>query len=91
MELMNYPFLVLIISLVGLWLAAQVGDLLRQRIRPLADEQHDDFNLIVGANLTLLALLIGFSFSMAVSRYDQRKNLEEAEANAIGKIGRAHV
>jgi hypothetical protein len=34
--------------------------------------------------LTLLALLIGFSFSMAVSRYDQRKNYEEAEANAIG-------
>ncbi len=37
-----------------------------------------------GATLTLLALIIGFSFSMAVSRYDQRKNLEEAEANAIG-------
>jgi hypothetical protein len=28
--------------------------------------------------------LIGFSFSMAVSRYDQRKNCEEAEANGIG-------
>jgi hypothetical protein len=34
--------------------------------------------------LTLLALIIGFSFSMAVSRYDQRKSYEEAEANAIG-------
>jgi hypothetical protein len=34
--------------------------------------------------LTLLGLIIGFSFSMATSRYDQRKNLEEAEANAIG-------
>jgi len=29
-------------------------------------------------------LIIGFSFSMAVSRYDQRKNYEEAEVNAIG-------
>jgi len=38
----------------------------------------------VGAALTLLGLLIGFSYSMAVSRYDQRKNLEEEEANAIG-------
>lgn len=28
--------------------------------------------------------IIGFSFSMAVSRYDQRKNYEEEEANAIG-------
>jgi hypothetical protein len=34
--------------------------------------------------LTLLGLLVGFAISMAVSRYDQRKNYEEAEANAIG-------
>jgi hypothetical protein len=34
--------------------------------------------------LTLLVLIIGFSFSMAIERYDQRKNCEEAEANAIG-------
>jgi hypothetical protein len=34
--------------------------------------------------LTLLALIISFSFSMTVSRYDQRKNYEEAEASAIG-------
>ena len=32
----------------------------------------------------MLALIIGFSISMASSRYDQRKNREEAEANAIG-------
>jgi len=44
----------------------------------------EDFKLILGATLTLLGLIIGFTFSMAVSRYDQRKNLEEQEANAIG-------
>ena len=32
----------------------------------------------------MLGLIIGFTFSMAVSRYDQRKNYEEEEANAIG-------
>ena len=32
----------------------------------------------------MLFLIIGFSFSMATNRYDQRKNYEEAEANAIG-------
>jgi hypothetical protein len=31
-----------------------------------------------------LGLIIGFTFSMAVSRYDLRKNYEEEEANAIG-------
>jgi hypothetical protein len=40
--------------------------------------------LVLGATLTLLSLIVGFSFSMAVGRYDQRKNLEEEEANAIG-------
>src|SRR5208282_5684285 len=40
--------------------------------------------LVLAASLTLLGLIIGFSFSMAVSRYDLRKNYEEAEANAIG-------
>jgi hypothetical protein len=40
--------------------------------------------LVIAATLTLLGLIIGFSFSMAVSRYDLRKNYEEAEANAIG-------
>ncbi|MFX6225927.1 hypothetical protein ABTF68_20840, partial [Acinetobacter baumannii] len=36
------------------------------------------------ATLTLLGLMIGFTFSMAISRYDTRKNYEEEEANAIG-------
>ena len=40
--------------------------------------------MVVAATLTLLGLIIGFSFSMAIGRYDQRKNYEEAEANAIG-------
>ena len=48
------------------------------------EEQKDDLSLILAASLTLLALIIGFSFSMATNRYDQRKNFEEAEANAIG-------
>jgi di/tricarboxylate transporter len=34
--------------------------------------------------LGLLALLLGFSFSMAVDRYDQRRDLVVAEANTIG-------
>jgi hypothetical protein len=38
----------------------------------------------MAATLTLLAPIIGFSFSMATTQYDQRKNYEEQEANAIG-------
>jgi len=84
MNPMDFPILVLGLSLVVLFLAAQIGDLLRSKVAPLKEEVREDFGVVLGATLTLLVLLIGFCFSMAVSRYDQRKNYEEAEANAIG-------
>lgn len=82
--LMNSPFLVLAISFVCLWAAAQLGAALQRRYRTLEPEERDDFGLILGATLTLLGLILGFSFSMAINRYDQRKSYEEEEANAIG-------
>jgi hypothetical protein len=50
----------------------------------MEQDAHEDFNLVLAATLTLLGLIIGFSFSMAINRYEQRKNYEESEANAIG-------
>src|SRR5271166_4035897 len=81
--MLNYPRLFFVLVLVVLWLAAQVGAAFRRR-RPLKEEEREDFSLVETATLTLLALIIGFSFSMATARYDLRKNYEEAEANAIG-------
>src|SRR5262245_10726477 len=52
--------------------------------KPPAVDDQEGFSTVRNATLTLLGLIIGFSFSMAVTRYDQRKNYEEAEANAIG-------
>lgn len=83
MKIMDYPFSVAGISFVLLWLSALVGAFFR-RTRKLDDDEREDFNLVIAATLTLLGLIIGFTFSMAVSRYDLRKNYEEAEANAIG-------
>jgi hypothetical protein len=80
---MKSPFFVLLISFVVLWLSARIGAEFRKQ-QHLEDDLRHDLDLIVGATLTLLGLIIGFTFSMAVSRYDQRKNYEEAEANAIG-------
>lgn len=84
MLLTNKPILLFFASLLCLSISAQVGDTLRSKVRPLEQDELDDFRLVLGAGLTLLGLLIGFSFSMAISRYDLRKNYEEAEANAIG-------
>jgi hypothetical protein len=81
---MDYPLLVFVVSFVALWLSTQIGAGVLRKWRDLQQDVREDFGVILAATLTLLGLLIGFSFSMATSRYDQRKNLEEAEANAIG-------
>jgi hypothetical protein len=77
------PFLVLLFSFAALWLSARVGAVLRRR-RVLEDDLRHDLDVVLAGTLTLLGLIVGFSFSMATSRYDQRKQCEEAEANAIG-------
>jgi hypothetical protein len=79
----NYPIIFFPLSLFVLWLSSYVGTMLRRR-KPLVGEDREDFGFVQAAALTLLGLIIGFSFSMAIGRYDQRRNYEEAEANAIG-------
>jgi hypothetical protein len=81
--MLNYPVPFSLLLFVVLWLAARIGTFLQGR-RPLKDDEREDFGVVQTATLTLLGLIIGFSFSMAVGRYDLRKNYEEAEANAIG-------
>ena len=81
---MDHPLFVLLAALALQCAAAYAGDYLRVRGRELESDERTALGTILPAALTLLGLIIGFSFSMAVSRYDQRKNYEEAEANAIG-------
>jgi len=80
----DYPGLVFVLSFGALWISTQIGARLLRRQQILDDKVRVHFDVILAATLTLLGLIIGFTFSMAISRYDQRKNLEEAEANAIG-------
>ncbi|MDR5785220.1 hypothetical protein P9281_01405 [Caballeronia sp. LP003] len=74
-------FVVVLLLLIG---AVTFGSTVLRRMVVLGDEDREDFNVVQTATLTLLALIVGFSLSMAVGRYDQRKGLEEEEANAIG-------
>lgn len=82
--LMDYPLFVFPLCFTALWLSAQGGIYLRKTRENLVEFQRQDLGLVLGATLTLLGLVIGFSFSMATGRYDQRKYYEELEANAIG-------
>lgn len=82
--ILDYPFLLFLLSFFALGFSAWFGAAVLGRRRDPDEKIHDDYGTILAATLTLLGLIIGFSFSMAISRYDQRKNLEEEEANAIG-------
>ena len=78
------PFTIFAVAFVAQAMAAFTGDFLRKHAHSFRQGERHDFNTVQAATLTLLALIIGFTFSMAVIRYDERKRFEEAEANAIG-------
>jgi hypothetical protein len=80
---MDLPLLVFGLSFAVLWFSANLGTFFGRKGRGLEEGEREDFQIVQAAILTLLGLLIGFTFSMAISRYDQRNNDEEAEANAI--------
>src|SRR5499425_2628678 len=83
MDVTIYPVLVFVLTFFGLALSAWIG-VLFSRNRGVEAAVREDFGIILAATLTLLGLIVGFTFSMALGRYDQRKNYEEEEANAIG-------
>ncbi len=79
----HHPLVLFTIALIVQWLAAYLGNYLRKRREPADVSEREDLNDILGATLSLLALIIGFTFAMAISRYDERNDLEGAEATAL--------
>lgn len=79
---------VAMIVLASMLLAAFAGHAIRQLRRRLSPErkksEHSQESYLVGSMLGLLALLLAFSFNMAVNRYEERRQLVVEEANAIG-------
>jgi hypothetical protein len=69
----------LLIFAIAVW----IGNAALSPYRTKDTETSEDLGIIQTATLTLLGLIIGFTFSMAIDRHDQRERLEEGEANAI--------
>lgn len=80
---MDSPLTFFALCAVALWVSAQAGLYFRRTRRERGTIAPADLTTLLTATLTLLALIIGFTFTMAVAEFDQRRNLEEAEANAI--------
>lgn len=84
MQLIDHPVLLFFIALLTLWLATIVGAWYSAKSAHPNKKVGEDFSAILAATLTLSGLIIGFTFSMSISRYEQRKICEAIEANAIG-------
>ena len=81
---LDLPFL-LIVSIAIFLIAIEVGYRLGRRRQDKSDEPDKSHtNALQGAVLGLLALLIGFTFAMSVSRFDNRRTVIVDQANAIG-------
>jgi hypothetical protein len=75
-------FVVLTLVFAG---AAEAGSRLAgRRSDTIGDRELAEVSTIQAAVLGLVALLLGFTFSMAATRFDARKELVRDEANAIG-------
>jgi hypothetical protein len=83
-SIVDNPFLLFVVSFLGLLAAAKAGAALSTRLRSIAVGERQDLSVVLTATVTFLALIIGFTFSMVVSHYDQRMRNEEREADAIG-------
>jgi hypothetical protein len=78
-------WLIFVGSVVVFILLAEAGYRLGRLYRGKTDDfGKSQLGTIQGAILGLLALLLGFTFAMAMSRFDTRKHLVLEEANAIG-------
>jgi prepilin signal peptidase PulO-like enzyme (type II secretory pathway) len=81
----NLPMvLVSLLFFIVLVIAREIGAWLRRKVEQRNPDVEESDTFALSAVLGLLALLIGFTFSLALQRYDARRELVIAEANAIG-------
>ncbi len=81
------PFVFHPVVLSVLLLAGVTGTLVRRRFQSVVATDHSSqFTALQASVLALLGLLLGFSFSMAVERFDERRRAEISEATAIGTV-----
>ena len=82
--MINHPRVLSAVCAIAMWSIAFFGAWIRTRSRIPEHQDKTSLGIVLSATLTLLGLIIGFTFSMATTRYDQRRLFEEQEANAIG-------
>lgn len=85
---LSFSLFILALSASLTWIAAHAGVRLRRWHR-IAGEEHADFTAILASTLSLLGLVIGFSFAMATNRFEASVDSEHREAQAINLAHRS--
>src|SRR5690242_21842459 len=80
--LLEHPGIMSLLCGLAMLVFALMGIILNRRLAP-DDGGRDYRGIFVSSSLGLLSLVIGFTLSMAVGRYDLRKSYEAHEANTI--------
>ena len=81
-DLYNYSLLtIFLVALAAILVALEIGHWLGVRA---TGKGGDNISTLEGAVIGLLALMVGFTFAMALSRFEARRDAILAEANAIG-------
>jgi len=80
--LVEHPGIMSLLCGLAMSVFALIGIVLNRRLAP-DDGGRDYRGIFVSSSLGLLSLVIGFTLSMAVARYDLRKSYEAHEANTI--------
>lgn len=75
---------VLVLVFAAMGLARELGARARLRVVRAGDESPADEGVVLSAVMGLLALLMAFSFGMALNRHEARRELVVTEANALG-------
>jgi hypothetical protein len=81
-DLYNYSLLtVFLVGLAAILISTEIG---RRLGVAVGKRGGDNINTLEAAVLGMLALMIGFTFAMALARFDSRRDAVLNEANAIG-------
>lgn len=82
LDLYNYPLLeIFLVGVVTILAASEIGRGIGMHAKAAGG---GDISTLESAVLGLMALMIGFTFAMALSRFETRRDAVLAEANAIG-------
>jgi hypothetical protein len=79
-----YGYSLITIFLLGLAVILGASEIAWQLGTRCGGRGGDNFSILESATLGLLALIIGFTFAMALSRFAARRDAIVNEANAIG-------